>query len=502
MINILRKHQQFLMILITILVIIAFVWLYNGTQFEKMVDDQVAKIYGRPVAQIEVDRQARRFQLCVDLGFYDMIQDLAGAGGFDREQMYQSFVWNSFVLRHEAERLAIHPTDDDVGAEIQTIRAFQNNGGFDPNKYHLFLQEKLAPRGFTTAEMEDLVRDQLRLRKIKSLLGSAVELSPSELRSAYAEGFQQVELSVIRLALADVQATLQVTEEDLKAAFEARKETLNSEEKRKVKLAKFELTEEEKKLSGKERIDALQKLANRAAELTQAVLEPGANFDEAAAKSGVPVTVTGEFTQTAPDPALAGMPAVSGAAFRLTQADPNSDVIQAENGFYVLRLESIAEAKPLTFAEARPKLESQLKEERAKESLNLQATEIRNKIDTAIQAGKSFADAAAAAGKKFDKIPAFAPEEAAQTPRTDVPDFQTILGQSFQLGERELSQFVPTTAGGLLIYVDRRLPLDEEKFAREKEQFAANYGRAKREMAFREWLRVRQDAAKIEILKS
>src|SRR5215210_4346170 len=117
MTHLLRKHQQFLMILITIMVIIAFVWLYNGTQFDKIVHDEVAKIYGRTVAQTEIERQARRFQLCADLGLFEMLQDLAGAGGFDRDRMYDNFIWNSFVLRHEAGELHILLINDAVATE-------------------------------------------------------------------------------------------------------------------------------------------------------------------------------------------------------------------------------------------------------------------------------------------------------------------------------------------------------------------------------------------------
>jgi hypothetical protein len=502
MINILRRNQQFLMIIITVLVIIAFVWLYNGTQFDRIIHDEVAKIYGRPISQAAVDRQARRFQLCVDLQLYDMLQDLAGLGGFDRNQMYENFVWNSMVLRHEAGELQVQPTDDQVAHEIRNLRSFQTSGNFDPAKYNEFLQQKLSPRGFTTDDLEDLVRDHLRLQKLKELLASTISVSPAEVRLAYEQTRQKVEVAVIRLKLAEFQKTVKLTDDDLKKAYEQRKETLKSEEKRKVQLVKFELSEEEKKLTGRERIDALQKLANQANEFTQAVLEKESQFQDVAAKMQAPVAATQLFTQAEPDPLLAANPAATGAAFRLTKEDPHSDVIQSENGFIVLHLEEVVEAKPLTFEEARPTLTETLTHERARETLELKAAELRGKLEASLKAGKTFTDAAAAAGQKAEKLPPFSPAEPPADPAAEGEDFGQIQQHASQLPAGQLSQFVPNEAGGLLLFVEKRLPIDEEKFAKEKDEFAKAYARSKQMLTFQEWLRVRRHAAHIEILKS
>ena len=78
---------------------------------------------------------------------------------------------------------------------------------------------------------------------------------------------------------------------------------------------RFTLNEEEKKLAGKEQIDALQKLANRANDFAQAMLEKDAKFPDVAAKFGVPVAATGEFTAKTPDPLLAPVPALASTPF-------------------------------------------------------------------------------------------------------------------------------------------------------------------------------------------
>src|SRR5205807_2303830 len=109
------------------------------------------------------------------------------------------------------------------------------------------------------------------------------------------------------------------------------------DEKRKVEYVSLALTDEEKKLTGKERIEALQKLSDRATDFTQALLEKGADFSHAAEKLKLPVHETGEFTKAEPDPQLKVDAQLGDAAFKLSAQEPNSDPIQVADGFYILQ---------------------------------------------------------------------------------------------------------------------------------------------------------------------
>ena len=73
-----RKYQQTLLLIVTILVIIAFAWLYNINSGHKGHEDAVGKIYDRPVGLGEYHRGAKRMQVCQELGLYELIGGLAG----------------------------------------------------------------------------------------------------------------------------------------------------------------------------------------------------------------------------------------------------------------------------------------------------------------------------------------------------------------------------------------------------------------------------------------
>ncbi|MEA3189380.1 MAG: peptidyl-prolyl cis-trans isomerase [Chthoniobacter sp.] len=496
MVNLIRKHQQTLMVFVTIFIIITFVWFWNGSQtgrLDRSGSDNIGTIYGRHISETEVQREARKFYVALELGLIDLVQDLAG---YDRTRAVDNFVWNLMVMRREADELQIVPSDEEIKAALSSLRPLQTEGQFDPNKLNELVQRSLAPRGFTETVIDDLIRDDLRLKKLKALIGSSIAVAPAEIRSSYEQEHQLLQAAVIRFNAADFEAGVQISDDDAKKTFDSRKDQYKSEEKRKVKFASFTLNEEEKKLTGAERNAALKKLAERATDFTQGMLENGAKFDEVAGKLGAKVETTGEFSASEPDPRLAGVPSLTAAAFQLGEDDPNSDVVQGENGFYVLHLEDVLPRRQLAFEEAKPKIIQQLKEQRGKEVLGLKAGEVRTKIQADLQAGKSFTEAASAAGQKVETIPPFSLSD---PPKNEVADQELILEKAVELGEKQLSDVVASDAGSLMVYLEKREPVSDADFAKDSATLEPLFTRQKIETAFREWLRTRRDAAKLQL---
>src|SRR6266568_231750 len=102
MIKVLRKHRNWLMIVIAILAL-PFCIYFVKSDPSLIRSDEFAKIYGRKVLMIEARRDARLFDLARALGMTDFLQDMA-SGAANRDQVYGRFTLNLIVLRHEAER--------------------------------------------------------------------------------------------------------------------------------------------------------------------------------------------------------------------------------------------------------------------------------------------------------------------------------------------------------------------------------------------------------------
>src|SRR5581483_2035137 len=178
-----------------------------------------------------------------------------------------------------------------------------------------------------------------------------VEVPEAESKSDYDLRNGKLFVQAIRVRNSDFAKEVKVNDDDVKKYFDAHKTEFKTEEKRKVEFVALTLTDEQKKLQGKERIDVLQKLADRANEITQSLGEKGADFHQVAAKFQLPVKATGEFTQTSPDPQFQKDQQLTSAAFQLSAQEPTSDAVQTADGFYVLHFAGLTEARPLTFEE-------------------------------------------------------------------------------------------------------------------------------------------------------
>lgn len=492
MVSLIRKYQQGLMLFVTVIIIVCFVWFYNGTRMDQIGSDRVATVYGRGVTIAEFQRASRKFEVCQQLNLRELLMSLAGRAR-SMEEARENFVLNTLILRHEADQLGIVATDDEVIAAIQQLPLFQTNGAYDSNKYNEFVQKSLAPKGFSADQLEELVRDQTRLQKLQAIVGATVPAPAAEVRTTFEMRNRKTELSFVKLELAEFLAAAQAPDEDVKKAFEEQKETLKSEEKRKVRFAAFSVVDGEKPLVGKERVEALGKLADQAQEFAIAMTAKDAKIDEVAAKFGVTQVESPEFTAAESPKELGNSPQIAQAAFKLTEQEPNSDPVTTDSGYYVLQLAGVSPARPLTFEEAQPKLAEQLKQERAQEAMELKATEIRNKVAAELKAGKSFVDAATAAGAKAEVFPAFS----LMQPNMSAPNAMELIRTSIDMSEGQLSDLVRTGSGGLILHIDKRVAADEAQFEKERVMISENVSRVRRETAFQDWLLERRAAANI-----
>ncbi|MFL6595235.1 MAG: SurA N-terminal domain-containing protein, partial [Chthoniobacterales bacterium] len=109
MINVLRKNQKALWIVIGVLCI-PFVFYFSNSKVGAMGQNQLGKIYGRAVPIAEAQRSARLFALARELGMYNFLQDMV-SGATSENEAYSEFTWNRLVLQHETEELGIQATN-------------------------------------------------------------------------------------------------------------------------------------------------------------------------------------------------------------------------------------------------------------------------------------------------------------------------------------------------------------------------------------------------------
>jgi hypothetical protein len=506
MITVMRKHHKWLMIVIAILAV-PFIFYFNKTDWSARRESDLGRIYDRPVTVVEFQRSVRLWTLAQMLGMSSMIQDMM-MRPMSQDEAYVNFAFNRVVLDHEARTLGIKPTTAEIVAFVKTLAPFQGANGFDSAKYLEFVQNRLPPLGFNEAQIEEVVSDQITLNRLKDLLGAGLHVADYESTEYYDQAYGKLHVAVVRFRNEDFQKDVKITDEDIAKYFEAHKAELNTEEKRKVEFVAFTLNEAEKKLAGKEKVEALQKVANLANDFVQGTLEKGTKFADLAAKFKVPVSATGEFTAAAPDPQFSATPQLGQYAFQLKQPDAVSDPLQGGDSFYVLHLLNVTPARPLTLDEAKPKITDTLTKERVRQQMTARAADVSRTIREAMKAGTPLDAAVAQLGLQAERIPTFSivenptptpskPEEQKEK-KPEIPDLQTIKSAVRELNPGDASDFVSTVNGGLVAVVENREPGDPAGFAAAKATFEKNYLQSKRMVVFDEWLHDRRRAAGVQ----
>jgi peptidyl-prolyl cis-trans isomerase D len=508
MMKLLRKHRDWLMIVIAILAIPFIFYFVQRPDYGAMRSDRFARIYDRNVSMLEAQQMVRLLTLAQALGMSDFVQTLTAGAGMDPNQTAVQFIVNLLVLRHEAARLGIRPGYSEIAEVVRTLPAFQGDSGFEMKKFTDFAQNALAPMGFAEEHVEQLVRDQLSLNQIKKLLDAGVTVPKGELDENFERGHDTLFVTVIRFQSADFGKDIKVSDEDVQKHYDAHKAELKTDEKRKVELVSLALTDEEKKLTGKERIEVLQKLSDRATDFTQALLEKGADFKQAAGKFQLPVHETGEFTKAEPDPQLKVDPALGAAAFKLSMQEPNSDPVQVADGFYILHLVGITEARPLTLEEAKPKVVDTIKRSKARELISTKGAEVVQQLREAKQSGQPLEAAIQKTGGKAETIPPFSlieeekPKSQDKEPNKSEPaDFSAIKQAVAFLNAGEISDFFPVGENGFIAVLEKREPLADASASEKKAAFEKRLLDNKRRIVLMEWLRDRGQEAGLQFTK-
>src|SRR5437016_12921291 len=177
MMKLLRRHRDWLMIVIAILAIPFVFYFVQRPDYGAIGRDHFARIYDRNVSMLEAQQIARLLSLAQALGMSDFVGTMTAGAGLKQNQVAFQFIVNLLVLRHEAERLGLRPSSSEIADVVRKLPAFQGESGFDINKFTDFVRNGLAPMGLGEEHIEQLVRDEICVNEIKRLLDAGITVS-------------------------------------------------------------------------------------------------------------------------------------------------------------------------------------------------------------------------------------------------------------------------------------------------------------------------------------
>src|SRR5437867_11932595 len=199
MMKLLRRHKNWLMIVIAILAIPFVFYFVQRPDYGAMRSDRFAHMYDRDVSMLEAQQIGRLLTLAQAIGMSDFVRTLTAGAGMNQNQVAVQFIINLLVLRHEAERLGLRPSASEIADVVRKLPAFQSESGFAINKFTDFVRNGLAPMGLGEEHIEQLVRDEICVNEIKRLLAAGITVSKGELDENFRRGYGHISVSVIRL---------------------------------------------------------------------------------------------------------------------------------------------------------------------------------------------------------------------------------------------------------------------------------------------------------------
>jgi len=120
-------------------------------------------------------------------------------------------------MLQEGERLGLVVADEDLEKAVKAIPSFQVDGRFDIELY----KRAVAASYGTAGRFEERLRRDLQAQKVLALLRQTIQVSEPEVRAAFDAEGDRVDLEFARLPLSALQGSVQASAEQVKA-FQAR----------------------------------------------------------------------------------------------------------------------------------------------------------------------------------------------------------------------------------------------------------------------------------------
>ena len=416
-----RRHKRWLYVFLW-LIIAAFIVLYIPTFLDKGEGMQavVARVGKRKITADEF-RMAYQDRLRAYERFAKRRLDLRTAKRMRvPEAVLQSLV-ESTLIDSEAKRLGV--TVDEAALKRAVAASFQRDGRFIGAAE---ARRLLAANDLTEEQYVDSVRSQLTKRRLESLITDGVDVTAAEVEREYRRRHEQVRVEYALVDSARFRAAVTPSSEEVKAFFEAHRETYRFPERRVVSYLliaqdaiarEVAVTERDaqtyyddnqddftqpeqacashilvKVKSGPE--DSQGHDDAQARSIAQGLLEQvkkGADFAALAKKSS-------EDPGSAPNggdlqcfPRGQMQPQFDEGVFALTPGQ-TSDLVKTSFGYHIIRLNRMQEQQTTPFAQVRAGIEGLVRREKAEERLEEKVMALSRALNSSDSLNKAAQD--------------------------------------------------------------------------------------------------------------
>jgi peptidyl-prolyl cis-trans isomerase D len=524
MLGIMRKYKESIMIkLVFGLIVFSFigtiflVWGKGGDTGRGGSLNYAAKVNGTKISTDEYTKSYYRLR-----GIYEQIYGRSLSPEMEKQmaikkQALDNLVENVLVL-HEAKKMGLDVSKDEVASAVAAVPAFQKDGVFDFQQYLQVLKSnRITPQDFEGSQKEELLAKKAR----KSIQDKAT-VSDAEAQTYFHKKNDQIGLSYTTVAPADVVAEVKLSEQELNSYLQSHQEQFKTPEQISLQFvlfdpasvsAKVAVSDEEiqshyqknidryqgkggilplTEVKDRVRADALKAKASKqayelAADAINKNLAAG-NLQAVASALGVKISETALFTAAQPPAQLQGETAVVKKAFLLKGTELGGP-IETAKGIYAVK---IKERKPATvppLAQIKGQVEAMAKQDKARELAKKKAEEL---LATLAKGGT---------GGKMQETGSFSYNEQGLLP--GIGQSAEAMEAAFALTSAAPFPKAPFKVGErwVVFKLKNRTAAADADFQKTKEQVKQTMLPKKQQDALASWLKELKAKAKIEINK-
>jgi hypothetical protein len=531
-----RKHQQWLFILIISVVVVSFVIFFTpSVQYDNLgssgASDVMGSIDGRPVARKEFVNAYQEVMLrfLMATGQWPDQTD-SSRFGFDPEQETPS----RLLLLDKAKEHGIQISDEAVAKWIVTSFKDPATNEFRRELYDGMMTNGLAQRRMTEEDFQRFAKNQIAVSQLSSIVGMTGELvSPREAELLYREESLQANTQIVFFSSTN-HANLGQNLDGLAAFYTNRMALYRNPVKRTINYLKFSstnyLAEAETTLSTTTNLTemadliytergsnsfleagvvlskelALEQIKEQ--ELTKIGLtvakekalefarelfdiEPmkGESLPEMATAKGLTALISEPFTENQLIPNLGVQYQLTRQSFQLTEEEPFTTPFLALDGVYLVSLNSVIPSEVPPLDEIRGRVTVDFYQQQSLEDAREAANAFHTTLTTQLAEGKTFEAICDEAGHTRVQMPLFALNSQTQS-GDQRADISTLKNLAFALENGDVSQVSSTRDGAMILHLNSFVTVREEDLESELPDYVETLRRTRRSEAFSEWL--------------
>ena len=554
-----RRHQKWLWLFISAAVIISFVWYFNPNQQmgagDVLADDGVVgTMYGDPISRSDYSAAYREamIQYLFSYGEWPSQSQMARQLGLSIEREAR----NRLLLLRKLEDYKIEVSDKATADWIRSAFEDRETGTFRKEVYDNLLTQ-LPAQGLRQSDFENYARHQVGIQHLAALAGAPGKMiTPQEAAYQYRQEKQKRDAKVVLLNTSNYLAAVEMTPEALGQFYTNRSSAYREPEKVVLSYVEFPITNylaaADQKMAAEtnlnQRIEMLyaqrganfytdennqvmtpeaakeqirnevrrelaQLEARRAAgnlglKLEEAVTQnppqpgnpnPAENLEKVAAAAGLEVKTTRPFSQFE-GPGFK-VPAQFGRlAFALSPEEPVVlEPIVGEDAAYLISFKERIPSRVQPLDEIRARVTTDFTRSESYRLARAAGTNLVSHIRQAMENGVTFESAASEAGFQPTDLEPFAQDARLIPGLPPQADAATVARTAFETAPGTVSDFVTTRDGGIIVYVEDIIPVNEEELQRELPAYLAQLRRTSATQAFDDWFRTEMQKAQLRL---